>query len=126
MIFQPHDLSTGTEDPVSLPRGGESYGAETTDLTLSITDLELTQGYRLSIGVQSPEGALEQQDGDGLIPYTLEDGEGLFDERLYDEMQDVPLQLHVSREAWRSAPAGEYSGTLTFTVVSKYFAEEGN
>lgn len=109
--------------PPSVP---VAYGAETTALTLSITDLELTQGYRLSIGAQTPEGALTQEGGDGQIPYTLEDEEGLFDERLYDEMQEIPLQLHVSRDSWHSAPAGDYSGTITFTVVPKYFAEEGN
>ena len=107
--------------PPSVPI---AYGAEETNLTLSITDLELTQGYRLSIGVHSPEGYLEQENGDGLIPFSLEDDLGLFDERLYDEMQDVALCLHVSGEAWRSAPAGAYSGRLTFSVIPKYTAEE--
>ena len=109
--------------PPSLPI---TYGAEDTSLTLNITDLELTQGYRLSIGVQAPEGSLTQEDGNGLIPYTLEDEQGLFDERLYDEMQEVLLLLHISKESWHSAPAGTYSSIITFTVVPKYFAEEGN
>ena len=109
--------------PSSVPI---AYGAEDTEFTLSIIDLELTQGYRLSIGVNSPEGSLVRNDGDGAIPYTLEDGQGLFDERLFDEMQDVSLSLHVSAEAWRAAPAGTYTGTLTFSVVPKYAAEGGN
>ena len=105
---------------------GESVALKDLAAALEVSDLELTQGYRLSIGVQSPEGYLKQEDGDGLIPYSLEDDLGLFDERFFDEMQDVALRLHVSREAWRSAPAGAYSGRLTFSVIPKYTAEEEN
>lgn len=103
-----------------------SYGTETTDLTLSITDLELTPGYRLSIGVQSPDGCLENTEGEGNISYSLEDDEGLFDERFYDEMQDVTLQLHVKKEDWYAAPAGAYEGRLTFHVFPKYIQEGDN
>ena len=109
--------------PPSVPI---AYGAESTELTLSIIDLELTQGYRLSIGVQSPEGQLRQADGTGVIPYTLEDEQGLFDERFYDEMQDVSLQLRVNKEDWHAAPTGAYDGQITFTVIPKYTQEGEN
>lgn len=109
--------------PPGLP---VSYGAETTDLTLSITDLELTPGYRLSIGVQSPEGSLENTDGEGSIPYSLEDDEGLFDERFYDAMGDVTLRLRVNKQDWHAAPAGAYEGRLTFRVIPKYVQEGDN
>lgn len=106
--------------PPSIPL---SYGAETTDLTLSIIDLELTQGYRLSIGAESPEGQLKQTDGEGIIPYSLEDEQGLFNERFYDEMQDVSLQLHIKKSDWLTAPAGNYDGRITFSVIPRYVQE---
>ncbi len=110
--------------PPSIPI---TYGTEQTDLTVGVTDLDLTQGYSLRVAVESPEGALQQTDGDGRIPYALKDANGLFGETITRETGEIPLTVNISQRDWFAAPAGNYEGQITFSVsAGKYTAEGGN
>ena len=106
--------------PPSIPL---VYGAEQTELPLDIKELDQTENSVLSVSVAEPQGSLTQKDGEGTIAYTLYDGDSVFREKQFRETGTYSLSVNVEPEAWYAAPAGEYDGTVTFTISVK--AKEG-
>ena len=106
---------------VSIPSGTQriSSGGVTSIGSVSVTEMTANSGDSLSVTASSGEEyALVQ--GEGRIPYTLttdDQGAQAFTSFTFDAVDSRPLYIAVAQPDWETAPAGDYTDMITFTVT---------
>ncbi len=93
------------------------FEATSTELgDIELTSAHLEPGYVVTVSASA--GALTNDaDSAYAIPYTLESEGSAFTSAQYSAAGDyTTLDISIEQTAWDSAPAGSYTGTITFTV----------
>lgn len=84
-------------------------------LHLSAAQLELNH----KITVTATANALKNdKDSSKTIPFTLYEGNTVFTSADFtDTTKQVQLSVHIDKSAWNAAPAGNYTGSVTFHIA---------
>lgn len=84
-------------------------------LHLSAAQLELNH----KITVTATANALKNdKDSSKTIPFTLYEGNTVFTSADFtDTTKKVQLSVHIAQTAWNAAPAGNYTGSVTFNIA---------
>ncbi|MCC8120700.1 MAG: hypothetical protein LIO42_01645 [Oscillospiraceae bacterium] len=112
---------TTTTDPtytVTIPESQAiTFGDTSTDLgSVELSSARLESGY--AVTVTAAAGALTNDDDAAVtIPYTLTSEGRTFTSVMFAAAGDsTDLNVEIEQVAWDSAPAGSYTGTITFTI----------
>lgn len=101
--------------PAALP---VAYGATRTDLTIEVSNIKLFAGNSVHITPENYNAKLKNAANDE-INYQLLNGNtewSTSNPLTFSENGSKALELTISTDEWNSAPAGNYSDTVTFTV----------
>lgn len=101
------------EIPAALPL---AYGQESTAMTIGVSDVKLGATQAVEVRVDSAQGTLAQTGGKGSIPYTLMQGDAAFSRLTFTQDGSAQVHLAIDKADWFEAPAGDYTGTVTFQV----------
>lgn len=109
------DISNGTVTPSSSPPTLDiPFGAESTDLAVEVTVLHLpanSNALKVAVSQMNP---LANADGK-QISYTI-DGKAAGAARYFQTLEKQCFAIGITADAWNKAPAGSYSGTVSFSV----------
>lgn len=90
-----------------------------TDLegTLHLSAAQLDPGH--SVKISATANALQNSAATSeTIPFTLYANNSPFDSATFtDTTEKVQLSVHITEDAWNKAPAGNYTGSVTFTIT---------
>lgn len=90
------------------------FGAESTDLAVEVTALHLpanSNALKVAVSQMNP---LTNAD-DKQISYTI-DGKAAGAARYFQTLEKQCFAIGITADAWNKAPAGSYSGTVSFSV----------
>lgn len=90
-----------------------------TDLegTLHLSAAQLDPGHSVKISA-TPNALKNDADNKQTIPFTLYANNSPFDSATFtDTKKQVQLSVHITEDAWHAAPAGNYTGSVTFTIT---------
>lgn len=99
--------------PASLPI---AYNAPSTEMTVAVTDLFLAPSHAVRVSVDSVQGQMTQTDGAGILPFTLAAGEQPFEAFTFARDGARQLSVDIAQQDWYAAPAGSYTGSITFNI----------
>ena len=92
------------------------FNATSTTLTtnLGLSKAQLHPGSKVT--VTATVNPLKNTKGNE-IPFALYEGSKTFSSAdFFDTTQKVELSVHIAQSAWDAAPAGVYTGSVTFTI----------
>ena len=97
-----------------------AFNATSTTLTpeLGLSKAQLHPGYKVK--VTATVNPLEnKKDPSKTIPFTLHKADDTaFESAAFTNTTDkVQLSVHISETSWNTAPAGSYTGSITFTIT---------
>lgn len=97
------------------------YNSEKTELNgLKVTG-DVKPGS--TVTVIATKNALQRTGSDDVLAYSLMDEEKEFESALWNEDElragdkEIPLSVDISKDAWASAKAGDYTGSIVFDVT---------
>ena len=83
-------------------------------LYLSAAQLEPNHYVKISA---TANALTNDADKSKTIPFTLYANNSSFDSATFtDTKKQVQLSVHITEDAWNAAPAGNYKGSVTFTI----------
>lgn len=84
--------------------------------TLHLSAAQLHPGHSVTISATANK-LVNQADTTKTIPFTLYANNNPFDSAEFtDTAKKVQLSVHIDQTAWNTAPAGNYTGSVTFTI----------
>lgn len=106
---------------VDIP-GNTAIGFNTEDTTfetkLGLSIAQLNPGYKVKVTVPNVMQLENKKDSSKTIPFTLYANKSRFNSAEFtDTTKKVELILHIDKDDWKTAPAGEYEGSVTFTIT---------
>lgn len=83
---------------------------------IAVTAARLAPGEKITVTAVT-DGMLKNDDNQTVtIAYTLKSGGAAFSSSDFTSIATKALTVDITQEAWDNAPAGDYTGTITFTV----------
>ena len=76
-----------------------------------------------TVSVTAIKKDLKRDESDDVLAYSLMDGEKEFESTLWNEDElrsenkEIPLSVNISKDAWKNAKAGDYTGSIVFTAT---------
>lgn len=129
------DTTSGTTNPTSgttnittsIPSSYTVVIPAETNIPFNKADTELTGALHLSAAQLHPGHSVtisatanklvNQADTTKTIPFTLYANNKRFTSaEFYSTADNVQLSVHIDQTAWNAAPAGSYTGSVTFTI----------
>lgn len=93
-----------------------TYGAESTNLAVEVQELHLTSKYNaLKVSVGNMERLKNKDNNAATIEYTI-DGKTFGAVRYFKTTETQNFVVGIAAANWKKAPAGTYSGTVSFNV----------
>lgn len=84
--------------------------------TLHLETAQLEPNHNVTISAKPT--ALKNDKDNSEIPFTLYKGNTPFTAAyLTDTTEKVQLSVHITKDAWSKASAGNYTGSVTFTIT---------
>jgi len=99
--------------PASLPI---SYAAESTDMAISVSYMLLGTGRVLKITPEASSGQLTAPGVTKTLPYQLQLNGTAFNGLTFSRPSSETVKVLISKDDWYAAPAGTYTGLITFNV----------
>lgn len=97
------------------------YNSEKTELKgLKVTG-DVKPGS--TVTVVATKNALKRKDSNDVLVYNLKNGDTEFESASWNEDElrsgnkEIPLSVNISKDAWASAKAGDYTGSITFNAT---------
>ena len=114
-------FTIGPSYTVTIPAATDipfnSTGADTNlkgTLRLDAAQLELNHKITVSAAVTPLHDSAKPAH---TIPFTLRKGNAAFTSVEFTQAgQEVQLSVHIDPDDWKTAPAGKYEGSVTFTI----------
>lgn len=95
---------------VMIPESLEiPFNAESTSLSVSLTATNLGQK---KVIVEAAESGALMNSASHQLPFAVTENARL----AFDALETKDMTIGIARDDWKTAPAGEYSGTLTFEI----------
>lgn len=78
---------------------------------------QIDPGYAVKVELNASGTLKNQADTSKTIAYSIKDANGTFSSKEYTTIgEETPLTIDITQDAWKSAYAGSYKDTVTFTV----------
>lgn len=88
-----------------------SFGA------IKLTAAQLDPGKSVKVALSASGTLKNAADTNKTLPYKIRNGDAEFTSAAYTTAGDsTALTIHIEREAWNAAHAGDYADTVTFTI----------
>ena len=85
--------------------------------TLHLSAAQLDPDHKVTISATANE-LVNQADKTKTIPFTLYEGGNSFTSTAFtDTTKKVQLSARIDQTAWNAAPAGSYTGSVSFTIT---------
>lgn len=85
--------------------------------TLHLSAAQLDPDHKVTISA-TPNALVNQADSNKTITFTLYEGTKTFSSAdFFDTKKKVELSVHIDQSAWNNAPAGNYTGSVTFKIA---------
>ena len=101
------------------------FNTTSTTLTtnLGLSTARLDRGFKVTVTAKV-NPLQNDKDSSQTIPFALYAGNSPFSKAEFTNTNDkVQLSVHIDQSDWNKAPAGSYTGSVTFTIA--YGKEEG-
>lgn len=101
------------------------FNTTSTTLTtnLGLSTARLDRGFKVTVTAKV-NPLQNDKDSSQTIPFTLYADNSPFSKAEFTNTNDkVQLSVHIDQSDWNKAPAGSYTGSVTFTIA--YGKEEG-
>lgn len=94
------------------------FNAETTSFgSVKLDAAQIDPGYVVRVALNASGTLKNAADESKTIAYAVNDANGAFTSADYTAAgQETPLTISITKDAWNTAFAGNYSDTVTFTV----------
>lgn len=89
-------------------------GATTTPLTVKVEALSLHANRQLKVTVDTTSGNLVN--GSNNLPFTVTVGDTNATSLVFNAIAQKDFSINIADSAWKSAAAGDYTATLTFSI----------
>ena len=97
--------------------------SETLTPNLGLSTARLDRGFKVTVTAKV-NPLQNDKDSSQTIPFTLYADNSPFSKAEFTNTNDkVQLSVHIDQSDWNKAPAGSYTGSVTFTIA--YGKEEG-
>ena len=85
---------------------------------LGLSKAQLNPGYKVKV-TATVNPLKNKKDSSKTIPFALHkaDGTAFTSATFADTIEKVQLRVHITEDAWNKAPAGDYEGSVTFTIT---------
>lgn len=83
---------------------------------ITVTSARLDPGQKITVAAATDGTLKNDDDTTKTIAYTLKSGGAAFTSADFSENGSKALSVDITQTAWDNAPAGDYTGTITFTV----------
>lgn len=88
-----------------------------TDLMLTVNQMRLEPGKKLALSINTNGGKLSNSKSpSATLPFKLMKDDAVVSKLSFDRASSQTVQLQIEKSSWNAAPAGSYSGTITFTA----------
>ena len=85
---------------------------------ITLTDAQLDPGK--SVNVKSSGTLKNKNDTSKMLAYTIRSGESAFTSASYTKAgESTALTIHIAKDDWAKAYAGDYADTVEFTISYK-------
>lgn len=104
---------------VRIPADAEiAYGDETTGIgAVELVSARIEPDMCISVSAKTDGLLVNAASDDSVIPYRLMTNDTLYIGSIFTEAgEKTDLQIAVTEEDWEKADAGNYDGTIVFTV----------
>lgn len=96
------------------------FNATSTPLAtkLGLSKAQLNPGSKVTV-TATVNALKNDKDSSKTIPFTLhnQDGSAFTSAEFTDTIKKVQLSVHIAQTAWDAAPAGNYTGSVTFHIA---------
>lgn len=95
------------------------FNATSTPLAspLGLSKAQLDPNHKVTV-TATVNALKNDKDSSKTIPFTLYEGNTVFTSADFTNTTDkVQLSVHIAQTAWDAAPAGNYTGSVTFNIV---------
>lgn len=97
--------------------------SKTLTTNLGLSTARLDRGFKVTVTAKV-NPLQNDKDSSQTIPFTLYADNSPFSKAEFTNTNDkVQLSVHIDQSDWNKAPAGNYTGSVTFTIA--YGKEEG-
>lgn len=91
-----------------------SFGA------ITLTDAQLDPGKSVNVTLKSSGTLKNKNDTSKMLAYTIRSGESAFTSASYKTAgESTALTIHIAKDDWAKAYAGDYADTVEFTISYK-------
>ena len=102
---------------------GFNTTSNTLTTNLGLSTARLDRGFKVTVTAKV-NPLQNDKDSSQTIPFTLYADNSPFSKAEFTNTNDkVQLSVHIDQSDWNKAPAGSYTGSVTFTIA--YGKEEG-
>ena len=99
---------------VTIPAEDTSFGA------IKLTDAQLDPGKSVNVTLKSSGTLKNKNDTSKMLAYTIRSGENAFTSASYTKAgESTALTIHIAKDDWAKAYAGDYADTVEFTISYK-------
>lgn len=85
--------------------------------TVGLSAARLIPGNTITVTISGADGLVNSEDSSAKIAYKVMNGNDEFTSAAFSNTtNNITLTIVVAQAAWDSAPAGDYSDTVTFTA----------
>lgn len=96
------------------------FNATSTPLAtkLGLSKAQLDPNHKVTV-TATANALKNDKDSSKTIPFTLhnENGSAFTSAEFTDTTKKVQLSVHIAQSAWDAAPAGNYTGSVTFNIA---------
>lgn len=95
------------------------FNATSTPLAtkLGLSKAQLDPNHKVTV-TATVNALKNDKDSSKTIPFTLYEGNTVFTSADFtDTNKKVQLSVHIAQSAWDAAPAGNYTGSVTFNIA---------
>ena len=110
------------EDNVTIPANTTVISkAENTSFgAITLTDAQLDPGKSVNVTLKSSGTLKNKNDTSKMLAYTIRSGESAFTSASYKTAgESTALTIHIAKDDWAKAYAGDYADTVEFTISYK-------
>ena len=91
-----------------------SFGA------ITLTDAQLDPGKSVNVTLKSSGTLKNKNDTSKMLAYTIRSGKSAFTSASYKTAgESTALTIHIAKDDWAKAYAGDYADTVEFTISYK-------
>lgn len=87
---------------------------------ITLTDAQLDPGKSVNVTLKSSGTLKNKNDTSKMLAYTIRSGESAFTSASYTKAgESTALTIHIEKDDWANAYAGDYTDTVEFTISYK-------